>query len=454
MVIATVNPTTGEVSKTFTPLTPQQVIEKIKAAQDAFLSYRQTSVQVRSAGLMKLAELLKARSTEYGQLITLEMGKPLALAIGEVEKCAAVCRFYAEHGADFLQDVIVPTEATRSYVRYEPIGVVLAVMPWNFPFWQVFRFAAPALMAGNVVLLKGASNVPQCSLAIEAVIRDAGFPPDVFQTLLITASQIEAIAADDRVRAATLTGSEAAGSSLAVNMGRNLKKVVLELGGSDPFVVMPSADLDASVHAGVLSRMRNSGQVCIAAKRFILHETIAAEFTQKMIAEVEALTIGDPMLPTTDLGPLSTPQILQEIDRQVKCCVESGAKLLTGGFKLDQPGNFYAPTLLSELPMDSIARSEEFFGPVGLLFTVRNLEEAIELANATAFGLGASAWTRDSEEVDRLSHGLEAGCVFINSIVQSDPRLPFGGTKRSGWGRELGREGMLEFMNGKTVWVN
>ncbi len=454
MTIASINPATGQLLKTFSPLTDEQVVQKISAAHDAFLTYRKTELKARSRWLLRLAELLHERAADYGALITLEMGKPLAFAMGEVEKCALVCRFYAEQGEAFLRDVSIATEAVNSYVTYQPQGIILAVMPWNFPFWQVFRFAAPALMAGNVGLLKGASNVPQCSLAIEAVIRDAGFPSDVFQTLLITPSQIEAIVADDRVRAATLTGSEGAGASLAANAGKNLKKVVLELGGSDPFVVMPSADIDAAVHAGVLSRMRNSGQICISAKRFILHEAIAAAFIRKMTAEVDALRVGDPMDVTTDLGPLATPQILYEIDRQVKHCVEEGAKLITGGFVFDQPGNFYAPTLLSDFPVDSIARQEEFFGPVGLVFTVKSLEEAIELANSTSFGLGASAWTREAQEIDRLTADLDAGCVFINSIVQSDPRLPFGGTKRSGWGRELGREGMLEFMNAKTVWVS
>ncbi len=454
MTIASINPATGEVLKTFSPLTDEQVLQKISAAHEAFLTYRKTAFSARTTWLLRLADLLHERAADYGKLITLEMGKPHAQAIGEVEKCALVCRFYAEHGEAFLQDVSIATEAVNSYVTYQPQGIILAVMPWNFPFWQVFRFAAPALMAGNVGLLKAASNVPQCGQAIEAVIRDAGFPADVFQALLITPSQIEGILADDRVRAATLTGSEEAGASLAANAGKNLKKVVLELGGSDPFVVMPSADLDAAVHAGILSRMRNSGQICISAKRFILHEAIAGEFIQKMKTEVEALRVGDPMDATTDLGPLATGQILREIDRQVKCCVAGGATLLTGGFVLERPGNFYAPTLLSDLPVDSLARQEEFFGPVALLFTVGSLEEAIALANATAFGLGASAWTRDAGEVDRLSSELDAGCVFINSIVQSDPRLPFGGTKRSGWGRELGREGMLEFMNAKTVWVS
>jgi succinate-semialdehyde dehydrogenase / glutarate-semialdehyde dehydrogenase len=454
MTIASINPATGKLLKTFSPITDEQVIQKISAAHHAFLTYRKTDFSARSRWLLRLADLLHERAADYGSLITLEMGKPLTFAMGEVEKCALVCRFYAEQGEAFLQDVSIATEAVNSYVTYQPQGIILAVMPWNFPFWQVFRFAAPALMAGNVGLLKGASNVPQCSLAIEAVIRDAGFPADVFQSLLITPSQIEAIVADDRIRAATLTGSEGAGASLAANAGKNLKKVVLELGGSDPFVVMPSADLDAAVHAGVLSRMRNSGQICISAKRFILHEAIAAAFIRKMTAKVNALRVGDPMDKTTDLGPLATSQILHEIDRQVKHCIEEGATLITGGFVIDQPGNFYAPTLLSDFPVDSIARQEEFFGPVGLLFTVKSLAEAIALANSTSFGLGASAWTRETQEIDRLTAGLDAGCVFINSMVQSDPRLPFGGTKRSGWGRELGREGMLEFMNPKTVWVS
>jgi succinate-semialdehyde dehydrogenase/glutarate-semialdehyde dehydrogenase len=460
MGIATINPTTGERIKTFEPLTSGAIAHRIELADQAFKSYRTTSFEQRATWLMNAAHGLEQGKSEWGKLMTLEMGKPIQAAIAEVEKSAWVCRYYAENAAEFLADVPVPTDASQSFIRYQPLGPILAVMPWNFPFWQVFRFAAPALMAGNVGLLKHASNVPQCALAIAEILRQAGFPEGTFQTLLIGANAVEQVMGDDRIKAATLTGSEPAGASLASHAGAQIKKTVLELGGSDPFIVMESADLEAAVSTAVTARMINNGQSCIAAKRFIVHEAITLQFTEQLIQKFAALKVGDPMQPDTDIGPLATPNILQELDQQVQESVRQGAKLLMGGhtqlLSLDEAllsGNFYPPTILTDISPGSLADQEEFFGPVALLFSVPDLDAAIAVANRTSFGLGASAWTQDPAEGDRLIHEIEAGCVFINGMVKSDPRLPFGGIKRSGYGRELGREGIREFVNIKTVWV-
>jgi succinate-semialdehyde dehydrogenase/glutarate-semialdehyde dehydrogenase len=453
MGIATVNPATGTIIKTFASLTEAEIEAKLTLAESSFQSYRQVSLTQRGAWLHQAADILEQNQTKYGEIMTLEMGKPIKSAIAEVQKCALVCRFYADHAGDFLANRLVESDASKSYVTYQPLGIILAVMPWNFPFWQVFRFAAPALMAGNVGLLKHASNVPQCALAIEEIISQAGFPTGVFQTLLIGAAQVAGVMADPRVKAGTLTGSEFAGASFAAIAGQNLKKTVLELGGSDPFIVLPSADLDSAVNTAVTARMLNNGQSCIAAKRFILHEAIAPEFTDKLVARFATLKMGDPMSENTDVGPLATPDILEDLDKQVQETVKLGAKLLIGGEKIVGKGNFYPPTIISEIPKNSPGYREEFFGPVALLFTVKNLEEAISLANITPFGLGASAWTNISEEGDRLIQEIEAGAVFINGMVKSDPRLPFGGIKCSGYGRELGEEGIKEFVNLKTVWI-
>ena len=453
MGIATTNPANGEVLKTFESLSDRDLEDKLAHAQQTFLNYRTVSMSQKASWLNRAAEILEAERDYFGKTMTLEMGKPLKAAIAEVEKCALVCRYYAENAPQLLADVSVQTDASRSFVRYQPLGIVLAVMPWNFPFWQVFRFAAPALMAGNVGLLKHASNVPQCALAIEEILHRAGFPTGAFQTLLIGADKVAAIVADDRVKAATLTGSEPAGISLASTAGKHLKKVVLELGGSDPFIVMPSADLEAAVSTAVTARMMNNGQSCIAAKRFILAEAIADEFIDRLVEKYRALKIGDPLLPDTDIGPLATPGILKDLDQQVKTSVQQGAKLLIGGAPLsDRPGNFYPPTILSEIPPGCLAEHEEFFGPVALLFRVSDIDAAIRRANDSPFGLGASAWTTDPQERDRFIEEIEAGSVFINSMVKSDVRLPFGGIKRSGYGRELGKEGIHEFVNIKTIW--
>lgn len=453
MAISTINPTTAEKLKVFTPLTSAEIELKLALAASTFTEYRQTSLSQRSTWLNQSAEILEKNKLEYARIMTTEMGKPIKSAMAEVSKCALVCRYYADKAAEFLADTPVSTDASQSFVSYHPLGTILAVMPWNFPFWQVFRFAAPALMAGNVGILKHASNVPQCALAIEDIIRQAGFPAGAFQTLLIGADQVKAIIEDDRVKAATLTGSEPAGASLASAAGKQIKKTVLELGGSDPFIVLESADIESAVTTAVTARMLNNGQSCIAAKRFILAEAIADEFTEKLLAKFQALKIGDPMSEDTDIGPLATPAILTELDQQVQNSLEVGAKLLLGGKPLDRPGNFYPPTILTDIPLDSPTAKEEFFGPVALIFRVENIDDAIALANDIPFGLGASAWTTNPPERDQLIKDIEAGAVFINGLVKSDPRLPFGGIKRSGYGRELSSQGMHEFVNLKTVWI-
>ncbi|AFZ30563.1 Succinate-semialdehyde dehydrogenase (NAD(P)(+)) [Gloeocapsa sp. PCC 7428] len=453
MGIATINPATGETLKTFQPLTDAEIAARLKQAQTAFEQYHWLSIAERSQFMQAAAEILEQQKAEYAKLMTLEMGKPLQSAIAEVEKCALVCRYYAEHAAEFLTDVAVKTDASQSFIRYQPLGIILAVMPWNFPFWQVFRFAAPALMAGNVGILKHASNVPQCALAIEDIIQRAGFPLGVFQTLLVGVDKVPALIEDERVKAATLTGSEPAGASLAAHAGKQIKKTVLELGGSDPFIVLASADIETAAATATTARMLNNGQSCIAAKRFIVEDAIADKFEKLLIEHFQALKVGDPMHPDTHIGPLATPGILQDLDQQVQTCVESGAKVLVGGKPLSRPGNYYPPTILSEIPAGSAAYNEEFFGPVALLFRVPDIDAAIQLANSTPFGLGASAWTNDEHQRDRLISELEAGAVFINGLVKSDPRMPFGGIKRSGYGRELGIQGIHEFVNVKTVWI-
>ena len=453
MGIASVNPATGETVAAFEPLTSAAVEEKLEKAVRAFHINRERSFAGRAERMSKAAEILDMRASDYAKTITMEMGKPIKSAVAEVQKCALVCRHYAGHAESYLADEPVKTDASESYVRFEPIGPVLAVMPWNFPFWQVFRFAAPALMAGNVGLLKHASNVPQSAMAIEDIFREAGFDQGEFQTLLITSEQVASLLDDERVKAATLTGSEPAGASVASNAARRIKKSVLELGGSDPFVVMPSADLDAAVKTGIKARIVNNGQSCIAAKRFIVHEAIAVEFERKFVAAMEALHVGDPMEDGTDVGPLATPQIVSDIEKQVDASVAAGAKLLTGGKRVGDRGLYYAPTVLSDIPRDAPAYDEETFGPVAALFRVKDIDEAIRLANATQFGLGASVWTNESGEIDRFVSEIESGQVFVNAMVASDPRIPFGGVKHSGFGRELGVYGIREFVNIKTVWV-
>ena len=454
MAIATINPATGETLKTFTPLTDAEIETKLALAADTFQSYRQTTFEQRRQWLNRAAEILEQDTLKFATIMTTEMGKTLQSAIAEAEKCAKVCRFYAKKAPEFLADVEIASDASKSYIAYQPLGTILAVMPWNFPFWQVFRFAAPALMAGNVGILKHASNVPQCALAIESILTEAGFPPGAFQTLLIGASQVKAIVEDDRIKAATLTGSEPAGAALASAAGQQIKKVVLELGGSDPLIVLSSADLNEAVTTAAKARMLNNGQSCIAAKRFIVAESIRDRFQTELLQQFKTLTIGDPMDKATDIGPLATDSIRAELDEQVQNAVKQGAKVLIGGAAIsDRPGNYYQPTILTDIPIDSPVAQEEFFGPVALLFTVKNIDEAIALANNIPFGLGASAWTNDPAEIERLTAEIEAGAVFINGMVKSDPRLPFGGIKRSGYGRELSSQGIHEFVNVKTVWI-
>jgi succinate-semialdehyde dehydrogenase/glutarate-semialdehyde dehydrogenase len=401
--------------------------------------------------MLAAAQLLEQEKERLARIITLEMGKLLRAGIEEVTKCARGCRFYAENAERFLSKQAIPTDAAQSHVRYEPIGPVLAIMPWNFPFWQVFRFAAPGLMAGNVGLLKHAANVPQCALAIEDIFLRAGFEEGVFQTLLIETEQTRSLIDDSRVKAVTLTGSERAGSEVASAAARQIKKSVLELGGNDAFIVMPGADLEAAVTTGVTARTINAGQSCIAAKRFILSDRIYDRFVREFVERMRSLKIGDPLDAATEIGPLATEAILRGVDQQVQDSIAAGAKLLTGGKRVARAGFFYEPTVLTDIPRDSPACREEIFGPVASFFRASDGAEAIKIANNSSFGLGASAWTNDPTEQQRFTSELEAGMVFINSMVASDPRLPFGGAKRSGYGRELGAEGIREFVNIKTV---
>jgi succinate-semialdehyde dehydrogenase/glutarate-semialdehyde dehydrogenase len=454
MAIASINPATGETLKTFTALTAEQIEEKLQLAADTFRTYLRTTFADRKPLMIRAAEILETKKHDFGKIMTLEMGKPLKAAIAEAEKCAWVCRYYAENAEHHLADQIVETNAQKSYVHFQPLGPVLAVMPWNFPFWQVFRFAAPALMAGNVGLLKHASNVPQCALAIEEIFTGAGFPEGAFQTLLIGSEAVEGILNDPRVVAATLTGSEPAGRSVAATSGKQIKKTVLELGGSDPFIVMPSANLDEAVTTAVKARTINNGQSCIAAKRFIVANEIYDEFEKRFVKEMRALKIGDPMEESTEIGPLATPQIVNDLDEQVKKAVASGARVLTGGKRIDGRGNYFEPTVLVDVDLKAPVSCEEIFGPVAMLFRVSGIDEAIRIANATPFGLGSAAWTNDTAERARFIDELEAGAVFINGMVASDPRLPFGGVKHSGYGRELAEFGIREFVNIKTVWIS
>ncbi len=453
MPIASVNPTTGEVLQTFTPFTDAEVQDKLQLAANAFRAHRRTPFADRAARMMRAGDILDAEKHAIARTMTLEVGKTLKSSAEEAEKCARACRYYAENAERLLADQPYPVDGARAFVRSLPLGPVLAVMPWNFPLWQVIRFAAPALMAGNVGLLKHAPSVPQCALFLEELFRRAGFLEGVFQTLLIETEQVPAILDDPRVVAATLTGSERAGSAVAEQCGRRLKKTVLELGGSDPFIVMPSADLDAAVQTAIKARTLNNGQSCIAAKRFLVHEAIADEFTRRFVDGMAALKVGDPMADDTDVGPLAMPSILETLERQVRESVAAGARALIGGHRLAGPGNFYAPTVLTDIPLSAPASSEELFGPVALLFRVSDIDDAIRQANDTSFGLGSSVWTNDPAEQEQFIAEIETGMTFVNSMVASDPRLPFGGIKHSGYGRELSDHGLREFVNLKTVWV-
>ncbi|MEU7998232.1 NADP-dependent succinic semialdehyde dehydrogenase [Micromonospora sp. NPDC049060] len=456
MPIATTNPATGQTLKTYDPMSPEQIDAAIERADLAYRQLRDTTVDQRGRWLNAAADLLEAERDETARLMTTEMGKTYASARAEVTKCAAACRFYAAKAAEFLADEPADAgavKATRAFVRYQPIGPVLAVMPWNFPLWQVLRFAAPALMAGNTGLLKHASNVPQTALLLEDLFRRAGFPEGAFTTLLVGSAEVDRVLSDPRVRAATLTGSEGAGRSIAQIAGRELKKTVLELGGSDPFVVMPSADLDRAAEVATTARCQNNGQSCIAAKRFIVHADVFDAFAEKFAANMSALRVGDPMDPDTDVGPLASEGGRDEIHAQVRDAVDKDATVLCGGEPPAGPGWFYPPTVVTDLRPEMRMWSEEVFGPVAGLYRVSSYDEAVEVANGTSFGLGSNAWTRDPEEQERFATDLDAGNVFVNGMTTSYPELPFGGVKNSGYGRELSALGMREFCNTKTVWV-
>jgi len=451
--INSINPASAEVLARFDPFTPDEVDHALDQAEDAFIAWRERSFEERAVPMRRLAALLRERADRYGRLITLEMGKPIVEARAELEKCAWGCEHYAEHAARYLADEVITTNARRSLVAFQPLGIVLAVMPWNFPFWQVIRFAAPALMAGNSAVLKHASNVPQCALAIEEVFRDAGFPEGLLRTLLLAGSQVEPIIDDPRVRAVTLTGSSDTGSRIAQLAGRALKKTVLELGGSDPFIVLADADLGQAAKIATRARNQNTGQSCIAAKRFIAVESIATDFERRFAAEVAALQVGDPLDTQTQIGPLAREDLRETLERQVRESVGMGARVLTGGGRGDRKGWYYQPTVLADVTENMPVFKEETFGPVAAVVRVRDADEAVRVANDSAYGLGANLWTRDLALGERLARRIESGSVFVNGMVASDPRLPFGGVKRSGYGRELSSYGIKEFLNIQAIWI-
>jgi len=453
MTFSSFNPATGELLREFPVWSPRELETALAAVHAAAPGWLKTPLAERCRLMHRASQVLRQRRDELATIISLEMGKLLREAQAEIDKCALACDYYADKGPEFLADEMIDTDAGRSMVAYQPLGIVLAVMPWNFPFWQVFRFAAPALVAGNSAVLKHASNVPQCALAIESVFREAGFQENVFRTLMISAEQVEGVINDPRIRAVTLTGSAPAGRKVAAAAGAALKKSVLELGGSDPFIVLADADLDWTVEQAVASRYLNGGQSCIAAKRFIVVDAIAEMFLQRFKLAVEALRPGDPMEETTTLAPMARTDLRYELQRQVDGSVAAGAVLLTGGKPLDGPGVFYAPTILDRVKPGQPAYTEELFGPVAIVIRAANEEEALRIANHTHFGLGASIWTGDTDRGEWLARQIESGCVFVNGLVKSDPRLPFGGVKQSGYGRELSHHGMHEFVNTKTIWI-
>lgn len=453
MAIQSINPANGELRKRFPPISGVAIEALLARSRRAFLAWRQRRFDERAVALHATAACLRQRRDRYARLITLEMGKPITQAIAEIEKCAWACEFFARHGASMLAPEEVPTEAARSYVRFDPLGVVLAVMPWNFPFWQVFRFAAPGLMAGNAIVLKHASNVPQCALAIEEAWRTGGLPAGVFQTALVEAGKVERIIADPRIAAVTLTGSAAAGGQVAAAAGKHLKKTVLELGGADPFIVLADANLDHCGTVAAQARCINSGQSCIAAKRFIVERAVAQPFLERFVKAMSDLRVGDPLLTSTEVGPLARADLVDDLHRQVRASVRRGARVLTGGHKLRGAGNYYAPTVLTNVRPGMPAYDEELFGPVASVIIARDAADAVRLANDSPFGLGASIWTRDVQRAQELAVRIEAGDVHINDFVKSDPRLPFGGVKSSGYGRELGTHGIRELTNVKAVVV-
>lgn len=453
MAIQTVNPATGKVVKTFEEFSLEQVSQIIDDVHHSFLKWKNTSFEERSVLMFNAAALLRKKKNEYAEILTLEMGKPITQAIAEVEKCALVCEYYAGNARKILSAEIIETDATESYVRFDPIGIILAVMPWNFPFWQVFRFAAPALMAGNVGLLKHASNVPMSALAIEEIFNDAGFPKNIFRTLLIGSSLVENVINNKNVKAVTLTGSEPAGKKVAEACGKVLKKTVMELGGSDPFIVLEDADIELAAKTAVTARNINNGQSCIAAKRFIVVEKVFDEFKNRFVELMKNVKVGDPMKTETEVGPITRKDLLEELEMQIHKSVEMGAEILCGGKRIECEGYFIEPTILANVFPGMPAYDEEIFGPVASLIKAKDEDDAIRIANDSAFGLGSALWTRNFEHAKELAEIIESGSVFVNGMVKSDPRLPFGGIKTSGYGRELSNYGIKEFVNIKTVWI-
>jgi len=453
MAFTSVNPATEEEIARYDAHTDEEVETRLDRAVSAFQKNRTRSFDERARRLRRAADLLEDRAEEYGQLMTREVGKPISQAKAEARKCAWVCRYYADHAAEFLADDPVDTPASKSVVAYQPLGAVLAVMPWNFPFWQLFRFAAPALMAGNVVLLKHAPTTMGCALAMEELLREAGFMDFEMQTLLIDEDTVADIIADDRVRAATVTGSVGAGKAVAKQAGAHVKPTVLELGGSDPFIVCADADLARAASVGCTARMQNNGQSCIAAKRFIVERSVIDRFTNRLVDAVEALTVGDPTDPDTDVGPMAREDLMQGVHEQVGRSIGQGAVALTGGHTLNRTGYYYAPTVLGDVDPGTMAFDEEIFGPVASVIAAKDVDHAVDLANDSRFGLGASVFTEDPSKGERIARRLDVGCAFVNEMTKSDPRVPFGGVKESGYGRELSRHGIRAFVNAKTIWV-
>ena len=449
-----INPTTNEVIREYPEHSSSEVKSIIEDVHKEWLSWKETSFEHRSGLFRNVACILRERKEIYGRLMTEEMGKIIRESLAEIMKCANACDYYADHAAELLEDQVIPSDASRSIVVFQPIGIILAVMPWNFPFWQVFRFAAPALMAGNSAVLKHASNVPGCALAIEEIFRDAGFPKNLFRTLMIPSQKVKEVIANPCIAAVTLTGSESAGSEVAALAGHHIKKTVLELGGSDPFIILEDADMEKAVKTALTARMINQGQSCIAAKRFIVVESRAAEFESRMRLALESLKMGDPLDMQTDVGPLARKDIADEIDKQVQRSIAAGARLVLGGKPANRTGCYYLPTVLSDVKKGMAVYKEETFGPVVSIIPVKDEQEAIAVANDSEFGLGGSVWTENLERGEAVARKIETGAVFVNGLVKSDPRLPFGGVKKSGYGRELSEFGIREFVNIKTIWIS
>ena len=448
-----INPTTNQVIREYPEHSSSEVKSIIDDVHDEWLKWKETSFEHRSVFFRNASRILRERKETYARLMTEEMGKIVRESLTEILKCANVCDYYADHAAELLEDLIIPSDASRSLIVFQPLGIILAVMPWNFPFWQVFRFAVPSLMAGNAAVLKHASNVPGCALAIEEIFRDAGFPKNLFRSLMISSQEVKAVISNPHIAAVTLTGSESAGSDVAALAGHHIKKTVLELGGSDPFIILEDADMEKAVKTALTARMINQGQSCIAAKRFIVVESHAAEFESHVKLALESLRMGDPLDMQTDIGPLARKDIAGEIDKQVQRSIAEGARLVLGGKPANRPGCYYLPTVLSDVKKGMAVYKEETFGPVISIIPVKNEEEAIAVANDSEFGLGGSVWTENPERGEAIARKIETGAVFVNGLVKSDPRLPFGGIKKSGYGRELGEFGIREFVNVKTIWI-